>query len=330
MTDGSTARPVTDERSDTADPADGGVFLPPEFAAYADEELAHVPAGAVGKDGVLEATFASGDAGRTRLVRDYSRVPYHHTGTLDHDPHGEMATLCVQTPTGGVAQGDRHRLRVAARADARASVTGQGATKVHEMRGNFAHLGVELSAEPGAYLEYVPDPIILNRGARCVQTLDVDLAPSATVVAMDVIVPDGLSDHNPFSFDRFHSRVRARSEGSRLLTDTIALAPDEHDPRGPGIFGEYGVLGTMYVLSPSDDAAALSDAIHDRVADANDELGDRAADVLADATTLADEAGVAVRALGHRATDVQATLGLAWDAARRSLLGTPAPDLRKY
>ena len=309
---------------------EGGVFLPPEFEAYADEQLDHVPAGEVGKDGVLEATFAPGEDGRTRLVHDYARVPYHHTGTLDHDPHEEMATLCVQTPTGGVAQGDRHRLGLTAREGARASVTGQGATKVHEMHSNFAHLGVELTAGAGAYLEYVPDPTILNRGARCVQTVDVELAPSATAVVADVIVPGGLSQHDPFGFDRFHSRVRANCDGRRLLTDSIALAPDERDPRRPGVFAECGVLGTLYVLSPSDDADALTDAIRDRLAGGDVDRPTSADDVLADATTLADRAGVAVRALGHRAADVEATLERAWDATRRTLLGTPAPDLRKY
>jgi urease accessory protein len=343
MSDGPTARPSAEERaapegqlvesgSDADDGTarradDRGVVLPPEFEAYADEHLDHVPAGAVGKDGVLEATFAPGEGG-TRLLRDYSRVPYHHTGTLDHDPCEAMTTLCVQTPTGGVAQGDRHRLSVTARADARASVTGQGATKVHEMHSNFAHLGVELAAESGAYLEYVPDPTILNRGSRCVQTVDVDLAPSATVVYADIVVPGGLSDHEPFGFDRFHSRLSARSAGRRVLTDTVALAPDERDPDRPGLFGEYDVLGTLYVLSPENDAAALRNRIRDRIADGTPEPN--AQDVLAGASTLADGAGVAVRALGHRATDVEATLGRAWDATRQSLLGVPAPDLRKY
>ncbi|MCL9813354.1 urease accessory protein UreD [Natranaeroarchaeum aerophilus] len=311
------------------------VTLPPAFAEYAREEIEQIPAGTVGKDGVLEASFAGGPSG-TRMLRDYSRVPFHHTGPLAHDPCEGMASLCVQTPTGGVAQGDRHRLSVEADDAALASVTGQGATKVHSMHTNFAHLGVDLAASDGSYLEYVPDPTILNRDSRCFQTIDVDVDADSTVIFTDVLVPDGLSEHEPFSFDRFHSRVTAECDGRRLLTDTVVLDPDELDPRTPGVFGELGVVGTLYVLSPGDNAEALSDTVHERLestrsATEREESNDGPrGEILAGPSTLPEDAGIAVRVLGERSTDVTSTLGDVWDALRRQLVDAPAPDLRKF
>lgn len=310
-----------------------GITLPPAFAEYASEQLDQIPAGTVGKDGVLEARFAGGPSG-TRMLRDYSRVPFHHTGPLGHDRCEGMASLCVQTPTGGVAQGDRHRLSIEAEDGALASVTGQGATKVHSMHANFAHLGVELTATDGSYLEYVPDPTILNQDSRCLQTIDVTVDADSTVVFTDILVPDGLSDHEPFSFERFHSRVTATSDGRRLLTDTVVLDPETQNPRTPGVFGEFGVVGTLYVISPAEDAEALSDAVHERL-ESERSASERPSDgpegdILAGTSTLVDDAGIAVRVLGDRSTDVTATIGEVWDALRRELLDAPAPDLRKF
>ena len=310
-------------------PDGDGVTLPPAFAEYASEPLDQIPAGTVGKDGVLEARFVGGPSG-TRMLRDYSRVPFHHTGPLGHDPCDGMASLCVQTPTGGVVQGDRHRLSVDAEAGALASVTGQGATKVHSMQANFAHLGVELTASSGSYLEYVPDPMILNRDARCLQTIDVAVDEDSTVLCTDTLVPDGLSEHAPFSFDRFHSSVTAESHGKRCLTDTVVLDPETRDPRTPGVFGEFGIVGTLYAISPGSDAATLSDTVHDRLADGQPTEEGPAGEILAGSSTLADDAGIAVRVLGDRSADVTATLGDAWDALRRHLIDAPAPDLRKF
>lgn len=323
---------TTLEQSSVGDHPNGdGVTLPSGFAGYAAEELDQIPAGAVGKDGVLEATFAGGPRG-TRMLRDYSRVPFHHTGTLSHDPCDGMASLCVQTPTGGVVQGDRHRLSVEAKDGALASVTGQGATKVHSMNGNFAHLGVELDASDGSYLEYVPDPTILNEDSRCFQTVDVAVDDASTVIIADVLVPDGLSEHEPFSFDRFHSRITAERDGRRVLTDTVVIAPDERDPRTPGVFDEFGVVGTLYAVAPGEDVTTLSDAVHDRLeqARADDDGTGPEGEILAGTSTLAADTGVAVRVLGDRATDVTATVESAWDALRLNLIDAPAPDLRKY
>jgi urease accessory protein len=79
--------------------------------------------------------------------------------------------------------------------------------------------------------------------------------------------------------------------------------------------GDHDVLGTLYVVG---DAAA--DPLHERVADATA--------ARAGATALPNEAGVMVRALGARAA-VSGTLDAAWDGARQTLVGAPAPERRK-
>lgn len=296
--------------------------VPESFRQYGEETLAQAPAFGPGKDGVFEATLVRDAGGETRLVRDYAKVPYHVTGTLDSDPAPGLTTVCLQEPTGGVAQGDRHSIDIVARDRARAHVTTQSATKVHSMRANYAHLDGTLHAGADAHLEYIPGPTIINEDARCLQTLSIELDPSASVIVSDVLVPDGLSGQEPFGFDHYHSRVSARCEDRLICSDAIDLRPTERDPRDPATVGEYEVIGTLYVLAPSEATDELAGSIHDRL---------RTVDSThAGVSELPYGSGVAVRALGHRSADVVETVTAAWDEARRSILGVGAPADRRY
>ncbi|SEQ38324.1 urease accessory protein UreD [Natrinema salaciae] len=314
--------------------------LPPAFEAYADESLAQAPAGGPGKNGLLEATFARSGEGPTRLIRDRAAVPYHLTGTLETDPAPGLATVVAQEPTGGVVQGDRHRMAVDARAGARAHVTTQSATTVHSMDANYAHLDASLRVEAGSHLEYVPGPTIVNEDARCLQTVSVDLASDTVVVVADVLVPDGLSDHDPFSFEHYHARVEAEYDGRLVCADAVDLRPDERDPRDPASVGEYGVVGSLYVFAPGGDrdddgggAGATADSsrtdLESLVEAIRNRLADRE-DVAAGVSQLPADAGAIVRLLGHRQTDVTGALRGAWDETRRATLGVGAPADRRY
>ena len=327
-------------RDDNADGVDG-IAVPPAFREYGEEELQQSPAFGHGKDGVADLVVGREGDNPTRLLSDFVTVPYHLTGTLDSDPAPGVTTICLQDPTAVVTQGDRRRLSVEARAGSRAHVTTQSATKVQSMNASYAHLDATLAAESGAYVEYLPGPTILNEDARCLQTTTVSAAADATVVVGDVFVPDGLSDHEPFGFDHYHSRFEARVDGDLVCADAVDLRPADRDPRDPATVGEHAVVGTLYVLAPAEpEIGTLTDRIHDRIADGAESGGDDAGDdgdaaagdsaggepaVVAGASVLRNDAGVAVRVLGDRSTDVTAAVEAAWDETREALLGVGAP-----
>ena len=296
--------------------------VPPAFVAYGEEPLEQAPAFGPGKAGEFEATLVREPGGETRLLREYTKVPYHLTGTLDVDPAEGLTTLCLQEPTGGVLQGDRHSLDVTAKERARAHLTTQSATKVHSMQANYAHLDATLTAEAGSHLEYLPGPTIVNENARCLQTLSVDLSGDAVVVVGDVLVPDGLSEHDPFDFDHYASHVEARHDGDLVCADAVDLQPTTGAPTDAATLGEYGVVGTLYVFAPATETAPLTDAIHDRLA--------ADGDVVAGVSALADGVGVSVRVLGDRMTDVATAVTAAWDETRQATLGVGAPGDRWY
>jgi len=292
----------------------------PAFEGYATEAVPQAAVGSPGKDGVLELIFEQAGDGTT-LVHDYATVPFHISGTLGHDPHPDADTVFIQSPTGGVAQGDRHDVSITVGDEAVAHVSTQSSTKVQSMTCNYAAADTTLSVGAGGHLDYVPEPTILHADSRYVQELTVDLAPGATAVVSDVVVPGRLARGERFEFERYLSRVRGTGPGGLLFEDTTHLTPGDGDPTAPGVLGEFTVYGTTFVLAPDRDEAELSDALHAVVTDGEARAG---------ATALPNGAGVAVRALGDRAETVQATLHAAWDHARQELLDAPAPSGRKY
>jgi urease accessory protein len=297
----------------------------PAFEAYASEPVPQAAVGAPGKDGVLELTFAPAD-GTTALVHDYATAPFHVSGSLGHDPLPRAETVYVQSPTGGIAQGDRRDVTITAESDAVGVVSTASATKVQSMTRNYAAADTTLCVGADAHLDYVPEPNILHADARFCQRVTLDVAAGGSAVLGDVVVPGRLARGERFAFERYAARVSASGPDGLLFEDATHIAPGDDrdgvggDPRAPGVLGEFDVYGTLFVVAPDRDAVALSDDLHAAVADREARAG---------ATALPNDAGVAVRALGHRAEHVQTALHAAWDAARRELLDAPAPPGRK-
>lgn len=310
----------SDEAASAAD--DSGETDPPHpaFAGYAAESIPQAAVGAPGKDGNLELRFEQ-TVGGTKLIHDYATVPFHVSGTLGYDPHPEAETVFIQSPTGGIAQGDRHDIDIAVGEDAIAHVSTQSSTKVQSMNRNYAASEARLSVGPHGHLDYVPEPTIIHEDARLYQSLELDLAEEATTVLSDIVVPGRLARGERFDFERYLSQVSVSGPGGLLFEDATHLAPAESDPTAPGVLGEFTVYGTLFIVAPDADTEALADDVHKTVAEGEARAG---------ASELPNCAGVGVRALGDRAETVQATLYEGWTLARNELLGADAPSGRKY
>lgn len=288
----------------------------PAFSEYAGESIPQAAPGVAGKDGRLELVFAQSD-GETRLVRDFARAPFHVSGSLGH---AGPATVYVQSPSGGIAQGDRREVSVTVGPAARAHVTTGSATKVFSMAHNYARSEVSLSVDAGGHLDYVPEPLILHSDARLYQSTTVDVAPGGSAVVGELVVPGRLARGEAFDFERYYARTRLHSQGRLLAADDTHIRPDVADPQVPGVLGDNRVFGHLYVVAPGADDAGLDDAVHRAVA------GGR---VAAGATGLPNDAGLLVRATGETAEPVREQLRAGWNAARQRLVGAGAPDRRK-
>lgn len=291
--------------------------LPVALRAYED-----AAGGERGSVGLLDMEFAV-VAGVTRAVRQFHRTPLYVLQPIHLDEHRPgMAFIYLQHQGDGLLQGDRYRLDLEVAQGAEVHVTTQAATKIYRMDAGFAAQQVHLTAAAGSFLEYLPEPVMPYAGSRYLGETTVTVHPEATVLYAETLLPGRLARGEWHAYDVFDARTRVRRpEGEQLALDALSFAGPNRRPGTPARLGGYGVIATFFALAPAGRADGLQAALLP--------LLQEAGDVVAGVSILPFGAGVVARVLGPSSIPVRRVIHRAWDAARRHLVGSPAPDLRR-
>lgn len=299
--------------------------LPREFRQY-DTPVQGIGAGAPGKVGLVELEVAQ-RAGASRIVLRYHRAPLQFFQPLYLDPaRRDMPFVVLLQQGGGLLQGDRYRLDITCRENAAVHVTSQSATKLYKCDDNFATQVVQITAEAGSVVEYLPDVTIPYRRSRFFQRVDLWVHPEATVMVGDILASGRVAHGERHAYDIFYAQTNAYTlDGALLAADTVKLEPATQDLAGPGLLGPYDAFGLLSIFSRQRPPAELVAALRQSLAH-EPRLAGR---TLAGVSELPNGCGVSVRILGHSAALVTRARTVAWNAARLALLGVPAPDLRK-
>ncbi|MGC0418169.1 urease accessory protein UreD [Embleya sp. AB8] len=295
---------------------------PAEVATYAAVPDT-VPVGGAGKVGLLELGFAA-RAGRTELVRHYQKSPLQITRPLHLDPaRPDLAVTYLMSTGGGLIQADRQRLDVECGPDTAVLLTTQAATKVHRMEYDYAAHSAYLTVEAGAWLEYLPDPIVLCEDARFHQRTHVVVDPDATVLLGETVTMGRLArgEHNRYAAYASDLEIR-RPDGTLLVVDTVRLVPGPTGTgvTGPAVLAGHGLMASLYVVTPKAPPTRIADVLHEALAPTG---------LTGAASTLPRDCGAWVRVLADDPPALRRGMYRVWDAIRRELIDAPAPDLRK-
>lgn len=289
-----------------------------ELAAFQGEPR-QMRSGAVGKSGRLRLGFEH-RRGRTALVTMERQAPLLVQRPLYWDTAlPDMACLMIIHSSGSVLQGDRFEVRIDVGAGARAHVTTQAATKVHQMDANYAAQLQEITVASGGYLEYLPGLTIPHRHARYVTDTQVTIPSDATMLLSETVMPGRKyhADGELFEYDVFSSTVRAqRPDGRSLFTEKLLVEPSRGTVRATGVMGDFDVFGTVYVLASAD--------IADRVLTCTPPSYEPD-EVVSGATRLPNGAGVVLRVLGQESGPVRERMREFWDVVRQETLGVGVP-----
>ncbi|HTR15289.1 MAG TPA: urease accessory protein UreD [Roseiarcus sp.] len=308
------------ERAPLTTGAAGGDALPgPEFAPFQDEPP-QMPSGAVGKRGFLRLGFEQ-RGGRTVLADLESRAPYLAQRALHCDSGmPDLAWLFVITTSGCVLQGDRLALDVTLAPGACAHVTTQSATKVHAMDANYAVATQSILIDDGAYLEFLPDPLLLHRRARFASETRITVAPTATLLYSEIVQP-GRKHHHPdesLGVTLLSLRVSAaRPDGRLLMSERLVIEPESAPMRQTGIMDSFDVFGNVILLTPKESADRISERV---TAEVDFERG-----TACGACRLPNEAGLIYKALGRESAQVKAQVRAFWEIVRGEVAGASVP-----
>ncbi len=255
--------------------------------------------------------------GRAVATRQYHRGALRVIRPLYLDATGQVTYVTVN-PGGGYLGGDTYLTDVTVEERASLVLTTQAATKVYRTPGSLACQHTRLVLGPGAVVEMVPDQLIAYRGASYLQTMEVDMDPTATLVSLDVVTPGWAPDGSTFGYDSVRLRTEVQVAGTPVLLDSLRLVPPEGDVSALGMLEGFSHLASLVVVDARVDKTLLDDvaSLLPR--------GIRAG------LTLTEGPGMVVRALGtdtgtltRMMLDVDALLRERW-------FGAPRLSLRKY
>jgi urease accessory protein len=287
-----------------------------ELAAYQDEPP-QMASGAVGKNGLLRLRFERRGA-RTILADLERRSPFMAQRVLYPERSlPDLGWLFIITTSGCVLQGDRMALEVALGPGARAHLTTQSATKIHTMDANYAAQAQHISLADGAYLEFMPDPLIPHRRARFLSDTRISLAETATLLYSEIMQP-GRKHHHPD--ECFGATVLSlattvtRPSGRLLFAEKLLVEPERRPLRQTGVMGPFDVLANVILLTPKENI----DRVESRV-EADVDLGQGLA---FGACRLPNDSGLIFKVLARETRQVKAKVREFWEVVREEITGT--------
>lgn len=216
-------------------------------------------------DGAAELGFVR-RCGVTRVDHLYQRAPCRILSPRAEP--GEPLQAVVVTTSGGLADGDRLRLALAAGNGAAAQVTTQAAEKVYRARDTDpARFDCDIGVGDGAWLEWLPQETILFDGARLERRTRASVASGGRLLACEHIVLGRVARGETFAEGSFFDRWDILRDGRLTWCDALAISGDmAMARRSPwGFAGAEAIATVLYV---ADDAPDLRDRARAIVADA--------------------------------------------------------------
>jgi urease accessory protein len=257
--------------------------------------------------------------GRTILRRQHVGYPFHITRAFQLDRmRPDLATLYLQSTSGGLYAADRLALDVTVDVGAALHLTTPASTVVHDGGEEGSQMRHSVTVRDRAFCAIISDPYILFPGA------DLHIATIATVAADAIlIIAEGFAVHDPHrrggTFARFSAETQImRPDGQRLVVDRGGI-------RGSDLSGNCDALGGMsaacsfLMIAPPDRLADIAD-----IEAAADRCG-----CLAGVTAAPNHAGLAMRLLAPDGGTLVRGIEAAFHVASRAALGVELAPRRK-
>lgn len=196
---------------------------------------------------MVEAQTLEGRTVRGRIEEEgFARVRFPRSGR-----RGRSLEAVMINTGGGLAGGDRAQTCLHAGRDAQLVVTTQAAEKIYRSDGAVSRIEVELTAEPGATLDWMPQATIVFDGARIDRSIAADIAPDARLLLVEPVVLGRTAHGERLSHGQFHDSWRIRRGGRLVYADGMQLDGDiaaTLDRRATA--GGWAAFATLLLVSP--------------------------------------------------------------------------------
>lgn len=160
-------------------------------------------------------------------------------------------------PGGGYLDGDTYRMEVTLDEKAQLTLTTQSATKVYKTPKSHVYQETIFHLKKDSYLEYLPDALIVYKGAKYCQKNVVHMEKGATLLYSDIVTPGWSPEGERFSYDLIRLINEIYMDDQLVVFDHIKLQPASQDLSGLGFMEGYTHLGSFIVIGEKTDDELL-------------------------------------------------------------------------
>ncbi|KNG95069.1 urease accessory protein ureD [Pseudaestuariivita atlantica] len=170
-------------------------------------------------------------------------------------PHGAGMTAVMLNTSGGVTGGDRFSVTASAGEGAHLTLTTQAAERYYRAQpGETGRISTDLTVGRGARIDWLPQETILFDHASVHRRLSAELAPDATLVAVEPLVFGRAAMGERVHHLHFRDRIDVSRDGVPVFADRVAMDGDSvAHLAGRATGGGAGALAALIVVSPEAD-----------------------------------------------------------------------------
>ena len=180
--------------------------------------------------------------GRTRLTTLYqegcAKIRLPHT-------HDESLQAVLINTAGGLTGGDDVAWEVNAAPGAKMVLTTQACERVYRSLGDDATVRTRIEVGAGAHLDWLPQETILFEGARLNRSLEVDLAPGASLFAIEAILLGREAMGEAARNAHLHDNWRIRRNGRLVHAEATRLSAEALERDGISLLAGANAFATL-------------------------------------------------------------------------------------
>lgn len=201
-----------------------------------------------------------------------------------------------------------------------AFVSTGAATKLAKMQDNYSGMLQSIELDEGAYLEYLPEPVIPCANTRFISDTCLRVHPTATVFYSEVYMGGRkyYGDGELYQFDIMSVCSHGeRPDGRQLFREKFIIDPKTSPIRDIGVMHGFDVFANVLVMTPECNIAPIYDAV--------EPFYDRQQQLAAGITHLPNGAGLLFKVLGMETGPVKKTVREFCSKVRMQVKGKPLP-----
>lgn len=164
--------------------------------------------------------------GQTVLQDQSFQAPFHLSKPY-WDPEARVLLVQVVNPTAGILAGDALDVRLGVERGAALLVTTPGASRVFTMRHGAAVALQQISVADGAWLEWLPEPLVTHRESTFRQTTRLELGATAAVFYADQWMPGRLGHGEAWTWRSLEMLLEVRQANRLVLRERMASSGPE-------------------------------------------------------------------------------------------------------